>query len=110
MFAQFAATTDEAERSSLCRRLQEIVLAEAPWAVLGYGMDAQAIRSDRWTGYEDCMAAAAGLFGTGSIQTYMNIRPLSSKELEARAQAASAGDTALSERVESGAGEGALAD
>lgn len=100
VYAQFAAATDAAERAALCRQLQQIVLAEAPWVVLGYGMEVQAIRSDRWTGYEDYMQAAGGLFTTGSVQAYMNIRPWSSKELEARAQADSAGDTLPAETVE----------
>ncbi len=106
VYAQFVSASDETERASLCRRLQEIVLADCPRVVLGYGLDVQAIRSDRWTGYEDCAEAAGGLFGTGSAAAYMNIRPLSNKELEERAQAASAGNTVLSEAPET-AGEAA---
>ncbi len=53
---------------------------------LGYVCDVQAVRRDLWTGYEEVLAAAGGLFGTGSAEAYLRLRPWTEKEMEARAE------------------------
>ncbi len=83
LYAQFLQAREPAERQALCRQLQEIVRAECPYVVLGYVCDVQGIREDVWTGYEEVLEAAGGLFGTGSAEAYMTLRPWTAKELEA---------------------------
>ena len=82
LYLRFSETMDHPERAELCRQLQQIVLDSAPYEILAYGCDVQAIRADKWTGYQDCLQSAGGLFGTGSAAVYMNIRPLSDKDRE----------------------------
>lgn len=80
LYAQFCTTVDPQQRVALCQRLQQIVLDSAPYEILAYGYDVQAIRADKWTGYQSCLAAAGGLFGTGSASAYMSIRPIDEKD------------------------------
>lgn len=80
LYARFVTAVDRQERVSLCQQLQQIVLDSCPYEVLAYGCDVQAIRADRWTGYQDYVNAAGGLFGTGSALAYTSIRPLDEKD------------------------------
>ncbi len=57
------------------RRLQQIAYDGCPVIVLGYAADIQALRSDRWTGYEDILAAGGALFRIGSAEVYTSLRP-----------------------------------
>ncbi len=82
LYAAFAAASDPAERQSLCHQLQQLVLAQCPYVVLGYGSDVQGVCGDVWTGYEELLASGRGLFGTGSADAYMKLRSYTEKELE----------------------------
>ena len=66
--------------NALAGQLQQLVYDDCPYLVLGYCSDIQAIRSDRWTGYEQVMEATGGLFGTGSAELYMDVEPLTEAE------------------------------
>lgn len=84
VYARFLQAQDPAERQSLCWQLQQIVMAECPYVVLGYVCDVQGIRHEQWTGYEDILAAQGGLFGTGSARAYMQLHAWTESELEER--------------------------
>ncbi len=75
VLAQLRATRDEMTERSWSQQLQQHVYDECPVAVIAYGADVQAIRSDAWTGYESALAYGR-LFRTGSIDVYMNAAPL----------------------------------
>lgn len=70
---------DPAEIQSLAGQLQQIVYNEYPCVVLAYNADIQVVFSERWTGYEDILTQAGGLFGMGFYDTYMQIRPAESQ-------------------------------
>ena len=74
VYQQMCRQLEESEAISLARELQTKVYDACPWVVLAYPVSFQAIRSDLWTGYADCMTASGGLFDTGTYQTYMNVR------------------------------------
>lgn len=82
LYERFVAAVDREERVELCRQMQREVLDEAPYVVLGYGYDIQAIRPDLWTGYQQAAAAMGGLFGTGSASVYMELRPRTEADAE----------------------------
>lgn len=66
---------DSTTTKSLAAQLQQKVYDECPVAVLSYGVEIQAIRNDAWTGYQEILDAAGGLFGIGSVAVYMNLEP-----------------------------------
>ena len=70
--------TDPASVQSYAGQLQQTVYDESVYIFLAYANDIQGIRRDRWTGYEDVLDTAGGLFGTGSVDAYMSIAPLAS--------------------------------
>ena len=74
LYLQMCCQLDENEAVALARELQVKVYDACPWVVLAYPVSFQAIRSDLWTGYSECMTASGGLFATGTYETYMNVR------------------------------------
>lgn len=66
---------DDAAERSCAFRLQQLVYDACPVVVLAYGADVQAVRSDVWTGFEDILESAGGLFGIESAAVYMSIEP-----------------------------------
>ncbi len=74
-YAQLCSATDEISVQNTTIQLQQIFYDECPYVILAYHSDIQAIRIDRWSGYEDVLEKAGGLFGIGSIEAYMTIRP-----------------------------------
>ena len=73
--ALLRSAEDPAVALGYVRRLQQIAYDACPVIVLGYAADIQALRSDRWTGYEDLLAAGGGLFRVGSAEVYTTLRP-----------------------------------
>ena len=74
-YAQLCSATDEISVQNTTIQLQQIFYDECPYVILAYHSDIQAIREDRWSGYEDVLEKAGGLFGIGSIEAYMAITP-----------------------------------
>ncbi len=66
---------DAAVALGYARRLQQTAYDSAAVIVLGCPVDVQAVRSDRWTGYEDILAGGGGIFGIGSADFYLSLRP-----------------------------------
>ena len=79
VLSQLRSAQDSAAAFGYAAQLQQKAYDECPAAVLSYGVDIQAIRSDAWTGYEDVLAAAGGLFETGSAAAYMCTEPLATE-------------------------------
>lgn len=75
VYDQLCTATDEIAAQNAAYQLQQIVYDECPYLVLIYHSDIQAIRDDRWTGFEDILTASGGVFGIGSVDAYMNITP-----------------------------------
>lgn len=75
-YAQLQSATDDISVQNTTIQLQQILYDECPYVILAYHSDIQAIHEDRWTGFEDILEQAGGLFGIGSIDTYMVIAPL----------------------------------
>lgn len=76
VLAQLRSAEDGQQARDYAGQLQRLVYDECPVVVLSYGADIQAIRNDAWTGYEDILASAGGLFGTGSAAVYMHVAPV----------------------------------
>lgn len=74
-YAQLQMAMDEISVQNMTIQLQQIFYDECPYVILAYHSDIQAIRNDRWAGYDDVLAAAGGLFGIDSIDAYMTIAP-----------------------------------
>ncbi len=74
-YGQLQTATSRDAIVTLAGQLQQIVYDECPYLILGYYSDIQAIRSDRWTGYDQVLETAGGLFGIGCADGYMNVAP-----------------------------------
>ena len=75
-FSQLQVSMDDISVQNTTIQLQQIFYDECPYVVLAYHSDIQAIREDRWTGYDQVLEQAGGLFGIESLETYMTVRPL----------------------------------
>lgn len=67
---------DETERQAAVFELQKIAYDEAPYIILLYDNNIQAIRSDRWTGFKQIPAGAGLYFLNINYDNYVNIRPV----------------------------------
>ena len=67
---------DEETVRTLSGQLQQIAYDDCPYFVMAYRSDIQGIREDRWTGYDEVMEAAGGIFGIGTIDGYMALKPI----------------------------------
>ena len=74
-YDQLCTATDPIAVQNAAYQLQQIVYDECPYLVLIYHSDIQAIRDDRWTGFDDILTASGGVFGIGSVDAYMAIEP-----------------------------------
>ncbi len=74
-YAQLQSATDDISVQNTTIQLQQILYDECPYVILAYHSDIQAIRDDRWTGFEEVLAQADGLFSIDSIDAYMSIAP-----------------------------------
>lgn len=86
LYAQLVNCIDPVQKAELCRSLQNAFIDSYPGAVLGYGSSVQAIRADRWTGYEALERSLGGLFGTGCCRIYMELAPAGSETEEPAAE------------------------
>ena len=64
---------DESKRLKIVQEMQRIVYDEAPYIILIYSNNIQAIRSDRWTGYKQIPETGTYFFNLTAIN-YMNIK------------------------------------
>ncbi|MDD2215358.1 MAG: ABC transporter substrate-binding protein [Eubacteriales bacterium] len=64
---------DESKRLEMVQEMQRIVYDEAPYIILIYSNNIQAIRSDRWTGYKQIPETGTYFFNLTNIN-YMNIK------------------------------------
>ena len=79
-YQQLCQTDDPERINVLAGQLQQIVYDDCPYLILGYYSDIQAIRNDHWTGYDQVLAGAGGLFGIGSTELYMSVEPATAAE------------------------------
>lgn len=66
---------DESERQAAVFELQKIAYDEAPYVILLYDNNLQAIRSDRWTGFKQIPADTGLFFLNINYDNYINIKP-----------------------------------
>lgn len=67
---------DEKERQATVFEMQKIAYDEAPYIILLYDNNLQAIRSDRWTGFKQLPADTGLYFLNISDYNYVNIKPV----------------------------------
>lgn len=72
--------SDRAAAITTAGQLQQIAYDDCPYMILAYRSDIQGIRADRWTGYQDVLGAASGVFRIGSVDGYMTLEPLEEAE------------------------------
>ena len=75
LFAQQQKIMDETQRQAAVFELQKIAYDEAPYVILLYDRNIQAIRSDKWTGYKQ-IPENGGYFFNLTYDNYMNITPV----------------------------------
>lgn len=66
---------DEAERRAAILEMQKIAYDEAPYIILLYDNNLQAIRSDRWTGFKQIPEGTGPFFLNTNFDNYINIKP-----------------------------------
>ena len=66
---------DPDKRQQMVYEMQQIVYDNAPYIILIYSNNIQAIRSDRWTGYKT-IPESGTYFHNLTIYNYMNIKPV----------------------------------
>lgn len=77
---QLRTAMDRETIHALAGQLQQIVYNEYPCVSLAYSADVQVIFREQWTGFEDILAEAGGLFGMGFYDTYMQVMPAGVEE------------------------------
>lgn len=77
---QLRTAMDQETIRTLSGQLQQIVYNEYPCMILAYSADVQVVFQEHWSGYEEILAEAGGLFGMGFYDTYMQVRPVESEE------------------------------
>lgn len=80
IFSQMQTSLDPVAVINLAGQLQQLVYDECPYLILGYYSDIQALRTDRWEGYDEILNTTGALFGIGSVDAYMTIRPINTEE------------------------------
>ncbi|MDX9888654.1 MAG: ABC transporter substrate-binding protein [Anaerovoracaceae bacterium] len=68
---------DEAERIAMVQEMQKMLYEDSPYIITLYDSYVQAIRSDRWTGYQQIPASTGGLFYNLTYNNFMNMEPVS---------------------------------
>ena len=76
LLAQLRTASELTATGNFAGQLQQRVYDECPVVVLSYSVDIQAVRNNTWTGFEEILDAAGGLFGIGSAAIYMKITPV----------------------------------
>jgi peptide/nickel transport system substrate-binding protein len=75
LFLMQQAELDPQKRQQMVFEMQQIVYDEAPYIIIIYSNNVQAIRSDRWTGYRQ-IPDTGTFFYNLTIYNYMNMKPV----------------------------------
>jgi peptide/nickel transport system substrate-binding protein len=75
LFLMQQTELDEQKRQQMVFEMQQIVYDEAPYIIMIYSNNIQAIRSDRWTGYQQ-IPETGTFFHNLTIFNYMNMKPV----------------------------------
>lgn len=75
LFIAQQAEMDVNVRKEMVQEMQQIVYEEAPYIILIYSNNIQAIRSDRWTGYRQIPDTGTYFFNLTSYN-YINMKPV----------------------------------
>ena len=71
-----ASAVDPAQRQKIIWRMQQIMYRQAPWIVLTYPRNLQAVNTAKWTGWTREFNGTGGAWGLeGNIASYLNLRP-----------------------------------
>lgn len=76
LFKEQQTLMDEKERQAIVFEIQKIAYDEAPYIILLYDNNLQAIRSDRWTGFKQIPAGTGPFFLNINFDNYINIKPV----------------------------------
>lgn len=66
---------DEEARKAMVQEMQQIVYEEAPYIILIYSNNIQAVRSDRWTGFKQIPDTGVYFFNLTNVN-YLNMKPV----------------------------------
>lgn len=75
LYAQQLTMMDKNERQAAIFEMQKIAYDEAPYIILLYDNNLQAIRSDKWTGFKQIPENGPYFFNL-TFNNYMNIKPI----------------------------------
>jgi peptide/nickel transport system substrate-binding protein len=75
LFLAQQSELDPEKRQKMVFEMQQIVYDEAPYIILVYANNIQAIRSDRWTGYRQ-LPDSGTYFYNLTTYNYMNLKPV----------------------------------
>lgn len=67
---------DEPGRIAMVKEMQQMLYIDSPYIITLYDSYVQAIRSDRWTGYQQVPAGTGGLIFNLTYNNFMNMEPL----------------------------------
>ena len=74
LFYEQMTVMDEEERIAMVQEMQRIAYENGHYIVYVYDNYIQAIRSDRWTGYQQIPPGVGGLFLNMTAWNYMNMK------------------------------------
>lgn len=75
LFQQQLNLIDEKERQAAVFEMQKIAYEEAPYIIMLYDNNLQAIRSDRWTGFKQIPSDTGLYFMSLNFDNYINVKP-----------------------------------
>lgn len=79
LFQEQMNMIDEKSRQAAVFEMQKIAYDEAPYIILIYDNNLQAIRSDRWTGFKQIPADTGLYFMNLNYDNYINIKPVTAE-------------------------------
>jgi peptide/nickel transport system substrate-binding protein len=95
LYKQQQAQTDLATRQSTVDQMQTMYYQQVPEVMLFYTLDLQAVRSDKWTGFQRSPQPGGGyIYGWGPF-TYLNVQPKSGAAAASTSSGESGGSKAF---------------
>jgi len=76
LFEEQSATIDRAQRVAIVQQMQQILYNDDPYIVTYYGMNLQAYRADRWTGWQLAPVGAPAVVMNYMRGTYIGVKPV----------------------------------
>lgn len=75
LFKKQQTIMDEKKRVAMVQEMQKMVYDDVPYVIYAYDNYIQAIRTDRWTGFEQIPTSTGGYFINLTDLNYINLKP-----------------------------------